>query len=93
MDIVRSTILDIMKIPHFGRHEEVKVCIKIPFSCFHGDYIWLDRCIIVNLALIHQITRLSMQGPDPQDFYPGKDVDHALTQRIKDTYVNVEKGK
>jgi hypothetical protein len=33
-----------------------------------------------------------MQGPDPQDFYPGKVVDRALTQRIQDTYGDVEKG-
>jgi hypothetical protein len=34
-----------------------------------------------------------MQGPNPQEVYLGKVVDHALTQRIKDTYGNVEKGK
>jgi hypothetical protein len=33
-----------------------------------------------------------MQGPDPQDFYPKKTMDHALAQRIKDTYGDVEKG-
>jgi hypothetical protein len=33
-----------------------------------------------------------MQGPDPQDFYPGKATDRALAQRIKDTYGDVEKG-
>jgi hypothetical protein len=37
--------------------------------------------------------RLSMQGPDPQEFYPGKVADRALAQRIKDTYGDVEKGK
>jgi hypothetical protein len=64
MDVARSTILNIMKIPHFGRHQEVNACIKILLSCFHGSYLWLDKCIIVDLALIHRITRLSMQGPD-----------------------------
>jgi hypothetical protein len=29
--------------------------------------------ITVDLTLINRITGLSMQGPDPQDFYPGKD--------------------
>jgi hypothetical protein len=33
-----------------------------------------------------------MQGPDPQEFYPGKVADCALAQRIKDTYIDVEKG-
>jgi hypothetical protein len=93
MDIVRSTILNVMKIPHFGRHHEVITCVKIFLSCFHGGYLWLDRHIIVNLVLIHRITGLSMQGPKPQDFYPGKATDRTLAQRIKDTYGDVEKGK
>jgi hypothetical protein len=75
MDIARSTILNVMKIPHFDRHQEVNVCIKILKSCYHGGYLWLDRCITVDLALIHWITGLSMQGPDPQDFYLGKVAD------------------
>jgi hypothetical protein len=33
-----------------------------------------------------------MQGPDPQEFYPGKTSDRALAQRIKETYGDVEKG-
>jgi hypothetical protein len=93
MDLARSMILNVMKIPHFGRHQEVNVCIKILLSCFHGGYLWLDRCITIDLVLIHMITRLSMQGPDPQDFYPGKAADSTLAQTIKDTYGDVEKGK
>jgi hypothetical protein len=34
-----------------------------------------------------------MQGPDPQDFYLRKATNCTLTQRIKDTYSDVEKGK
>jgi hypothetical protein len=33
-----------------------------------------------------------MQGPDPQEFYPGKSVDRAPAQKIKDTYGDVKKG-
>jgi hypothetical protein len=33
-----------------------------------------------------------MQGPDPYDFYLGKTADRALTQKIKETYGDVEKG-
>jgi hypothetical protein len=93
MDIARSIIFNIMKIPHFGRHQEVNVCIKLLLSCYHGGYLWLDRCIIVDPVLIHWITGLSMQGPNPQDFYRGKATDHSLAQRIRETYGDVEKGK
>jgi hypothetical protein len=36
--------------------------------------------------------RLSMKGPDPQEFYPEKAMDLTLAQWIKDTYGDVEKG-
>jgi hypothetical protein len=44
------------------------------------------------MTLIHKITGLSMQGPDLQDFYTGKVTDRALSQKINDTYGDVEKG-
>jgi len=44
------------------------------------------------MMLIHRIIGLIIQGPDPQDFYPGKAADYALAQKIKDTYGNVERG-
>jgi hypothetical protein len=92
MNLAQSTLLNVMKIPHFGWHQEVNVFVKIFLSCYHGGYLWLDRRITVDPTLIHRITELSMQGPDPQDFYPGKATDRALSQRIKDTYDDVEKG-
>jgi hypothetical protein len=68
MNLVQSTLLNVTKIPHFGRHQEANACVKILLSCYHGGYLLLDRHITVDLTLIHRITRLSMQGPDPQDF-------------------------
>jgi hypothetical protein len=32
MEIGRSTIFNVMKIPHFGRHQEVNACIKLLLS-------------------------------------------------------------
>jgi hypothetical protein len=82
-----------MKIPHFGHHQEVNACVKLLLSCYHDRYLWLDRKITVDLALIHRIIGLSLKGPDPQQFYPGKPLDCSLVQRIKEAYVEVEKGK
>jgi hypothetical protein len=91
-NLAESTLLNVMKILHFIRHQEVNACVKFMLPCYHGGYIWLNCRIIVDLTLINQIIGLSMQGPDPQDFYPGKSMDHTLTQRIKDTYGDVKKG-
>jgi hypothetical protein len=49
--------------------------------------------VTMDLTLIHLITGLSMQGPDPQQFYPGKTSDRSLAQCIKEDYGDVEKGK
>jgi hypothetical protein len=92
MDIARSTILNVMKIPHFGRHQEVNACVKLLLPCFHGRYLWLYKHITVDPTLIHRIPILSIQGPDPKEFYPVKAADHGLEQRIKDTYGDVDKG-
>jgi hypothetical protein len=78
IDLMQSTIMNVMKIPHFRRHQEVNMCVKLLFSSFHGGYFWLDRCITSDLTLIHRITELSMQGLDPQEFYPRKVAYHVL---------------
>jgi hypothetical protein len=93
-ELAQSTVLNVMKIPHFGHHQEVNACVKLLLSCYHGGYLWLDQTwITVDLMLIHLITGLSMKGPDPQQFYPGKASDRSLAQRIKEAYDEVEKGK
>jgi hypothetical protein len=92
MNLTQFTLLNVMKIPHFGRNQEVNACVKMLLSCYHDGYLWLDCRITVDLILIHRITGLSMQRPDSEEFYPGKATDRALTQEIKDTYDNVEKG-
>jgi hypothetical protein len=79
MNLEQSTLLTIMKIPHFDRHQEVNACVKLLLASYHGGYLWVNRRIIVDLALINRITGLSMQGPDPQDYYLGKTVDRSLS--------------
>jgi hypothetical protein len=91
-NLAQSTLLNVMKITHFRRHQEVNACVKLLLSSYHGRYLWLNRCITVDPTLINQITGLSMQGPDPHDFYLGNTMDRALTHRINDTYGNVDKG-
>jgi hypothetical protein len=91
--LAQSIVLNVMKIPHFGLHQEVNACVKLLFSCYHGGYLWLNRRIIVDPTLIHHITGLSMKGSDPQQFYPGKALDCSLAQCIKEAYDEVKKQK
>jgi hypothetical protein len=92
MNLAQSTLLNVMKVLHFGRHQEVNACVKLLLASYHGGYMWLDHRIIVDPALINRIIGLSMQGPDPHEYYPGKTADHALAQKIKEAYGDVEKG-
>jgi hypothetical protein len=81
-----------MEIPHFIRHQEVNACVKILLVRYHEGYLWLNHRIIVDLVLINRITGLSMQGPDPHDYYLGKTTDRAFSRNIKEAYSDVEKG-
>jgi hypothetical protein len=92
-ELAQSTLLNVMKIPHFGCHQKVNACVKLLLSCYHGRYLWLDRRITVDLVLIHWIIDLSVNSPDPQQFYLGKASDRSLAQRMKEAYREVEKGK
>jgi hypothetical protein len=92
-EIVRSTILNVMKIPQFGRHQEVNACVKLLCHSTMEVICMLDKHVTMDLVLIHLITGLSMKGPDPHQFYLGKVADRSPVQRIKETYGNVEKGK
>jgi hypothetical protein len=92
MKLVQYTFLNVMKIPHFDRHQEVNACVKLLLASYHGGYLWLDRYITVDPTLINRITRLSMLGLDPHEYYPRKTADPALAQKIKEAYGDVEKG-
>jgi hypothetical protein len=41
MNLVQSTLLNIMKIPHFDGHQEVNACVKLLLESYHGGYLWL----------------------------------------------------
>jgi hypothetical protein len=70
MDIARSTILNVMKIPHFGRHQEVNACVKLLLSCYHGGYLWLDRRITVDPGVDPSDHRIEHARTRPSGFLP-----------------------
>jgi hypothetical protein len=54
MNLAQSTLLNVMKIPHFGRHQEVNACVKLLLASYHGGYLWLNHRITVDPTLINQ---------------------------------------
>jgi hypothetical protein len=63
MNLTQSTLLNIMKIPHFDTHREVNACVNLLLASYHGGYLWLNHRITVDPVLINRIIGLSMQGP------------------------------
>jgi hypothetical protein len=60
MNLAQSTLLNITKITHFDRHQEVNACVKLLLESYHKRYLWLNHRIIIDPTLINRITGLSM---------------------------------
>jgi hypothetical protein len=45
MNLVQSTLLNMMNILHFKRHQEVNACVKLLLLCYHGGYLWIGHHI------------------------------------------------
>jgi hypothetical protein len=41
MNLAQSTLLNVMKIPHFERHQEFNACVNLLLLFYHGGYLWL----------------------------------------------------
>jgi hypothetical protein len=60
MKLVQSTLLNVMKIPHFRCHQEANAYVKILMVSYHEGYLWLNRCITFDPTLINRIIGVSM---------------------------------
>jgi hypothetical protein len=63
MNLTQSTLLNVMKIPHFGRHQEVNACVKLLLASYHGGYLWLNRCIMIDPDTDQSDHRAEHAGP------------------------------
>jgi hypothetical protein len=90
---MQSNLLNVMKIPHFGRHQEVNACVKLLLASYHRGYLWLDCHITIDLTLINRIIGLRMYGPDPHEYYPGKTANRSLVQKTKNPMAMLRKAR
>jgi len=81
--IYRSTILNALRLPHFGRSLEINVVVKVLLCRVHGGYIWLDSRISLDPHLLARLTKLSKQGIDPSTVFIGKTQDKQLAETLK----------
>ena len=82
----QSSLLNLLKIPHFGRGAEVNAMVRVLLSCVHGGYLWLHNRVDLNVDLIYRITSLSKSGKDPQTHISGKSKDTKLPPLLVNKY-------
>ena len=57
----------------------------------HGGYLWFDPLVSIDVALIHQITRIPMVGEDPGPLFADKKTERAVATQIT-AYYNLRRG-
>jgi hypothetical protein len=45
-------ILGLLKLPHFGRGQYAKTCVKKLLEVMHGGDIWMDKLVPITVELI-----------------------------------------
>ena len=82
----RSGLLNLLRIPHFGRGAEVNAIVRVLLSRVHGGYLWLGNRVDLNVDLIHRITGLSKTGKDSQTHISSKGKDSKLPAALVTKY-------
>ena len=82
----QSGLLNVLRLPHFGRSTEVNAVVPVLLSCVHGGYLWLGHKIDLNVNLIHRITSLSKTGKYPEIQVSGKTKDSKLPTALVKKY-------
>ena len=82
-----------LNVPHFGRSTQVTVVVKQLLALVHDGNLWIgNQKIIIDGELIHRITGLPKEGPDPSIEFVGKHEDTKLAQSMKERF-GLTKGK
>ena len=86
-------LLKMLDVLHFGRSTQVTIVVKQLLVLVHDGCLWIgDKKILINGELIHRITGLPMEGPDPGTEFPSKHEDTKLAQSMKERF-GLTKGK
>ena len=82
-----------LDVPHFGCSTQVTVVVKQLLALVHDGYLWIrNQKITINRELIHQITGLLTEGPEPSIDFLEKHEDVKLAHSMKERF-GLTKGK
>ena len=83
----QAGLLKMLNVPHFGHSTQVTVVVKQLLALVHDGNLWIgSQKIAINGELIHRITGLPKEGPDPRIEFIGKHEDTKLAQHMKDRF-------
>ena len=51
--LAKMGILVLLELPHFGRGQYAKNCIKKLMAVTHGEDLWLDKLVSINVDSLH----------------------------------------
>jgi hypothetical protein len=63
--LANTGILGLLEIPHFGRGQDVRNCVKKLMEVTHGGYLWVEEHVSIDVELIMYITGLVISGETP----------------------------
>jgi hypothetical protein len=70
--LAKIRILGLLDLPHFGRGQYANSCIKKLMAVTHGEDLWLDKLVSIDIELIVYIIGLPSRGMDPTQFLEDK---------------------
>lgn len=90
--IYHATILNVERIPHFGRSPKVNFVVRLLLTRMHGGYMWMDSKISLDPHLIWRIMKLRKKGKDPTTVFVDKTQDKQLAEKLNKKFGLKKKG-
>ena len=78
-------ILNQLRITHFGRYLITIVFVLQLLALVHEGCLWIQGCIPIDAAMIHQITGMPNKGPHPMAIF-GKSNELNIDAKVKKDY-------
>lgn len=78
-------ILNLLRIPHFGRYPIMDICVRQRLALVHDGRLRIKRKIPINAVLNHPITDLPKKGSNPMANY-GKSQEMKVAVKVNKDY-------
>lgn len=83
--LARSRLLNLLRMPHFGRYNITDHLAHQLLALIHNGCLWIRKRVPIDATLIHKIIGLPMQGPHPL-VKVGKKYEAATAMFVLETY-------